>query len=121
MKLLINMKKLIFGILLLSTVIFAYAKPPVVEQTNQMNMTAYIEVINDSTIIYHNVYGIQVAQPKDVYTGIFEYSTSRKRPMRLVTMNSGAYIWQDSDKTLGTYILYASKAFDRVILRAKEE
>lgn len=97
------------------------AKQPVIVQSDDPDTESFIEVINDSTIIYYHVLGIQVAQPKDVYTGIFEYSTNKKRPMKLCTMNSGAYIWDPKNRQPGTYILYASKAFDRVILRAKEQ
>ena len=110
------MKKLI---LLLLSVIFGisiYAETPYIE-TN--SISEGIKIVNDSTIIYYNVEGIQVAQPHDVYTGIFEYNPTSKKPMKLCIMNSGAYIWVPDDGKPRTYILYASKAFDRVVLRAK--
>ena len=113
------MKKFFMFLLGIMMCLTISAKKPIIEQPFNPDVISKIEVVNDSTIIYYNVEGIQVAQPHDVYTGIFEYNPTSKKPMKLCIMNSGAYIWVPNDGKPRTYILYASKAFDRVVLRAK--
>lgn len=102
---------------LVSTVLFA-KNPPIVSIDEDTN--GQVILLNDSTIEYFNVYGIQVAQRSDIYTAIIKIPDSKKEKPELMIMQPGSYIWMNPHKKPGHYILFSGKSFDRVVLRAKD-
>ena len=94
------------------------AKNPIVSVDENAN--GQVVLLNDSTIEYFNVYGIQVAQRSDIYTAIIKLPDSKKEKPELMIMQPGSYIWMNPHKKPGHYILFSGKSFDRVVLRAKD-
>ena len=111
-------KVLLFLFCLLSFNVMA-KKPPVLEIDPET--ASRIELINDSTIQYYQVYGIQVANRKDVYTAIIKIPKDKKEKPSLMIMAPGSFIWEAPDNKPGNYILFSGKAFDRIILRISDE
>lgn len=116
------MKKIFMLLSLLTMCVCLNAKKP----TNRpivdvdVNSNGRIVLLNDSTIEYIDVFGIQVAQPSDVYSAIIRMPESKKERPTLVIMRPGSYIWVDETNKHGHYILYCGRALNRVILRATD-
>ena len=80
---------------LVSTTLFA-KNPPIVSVDENAN--GQVILLNDSTIEYFNVYGIQVTHRSDIYTAIIKIPDSKKEKPELMIMQPGSYIFMNPHK-----------------------